>query len=186
MQRPTPVTIFGILNIVFAIIGIMGAICSLAFFTIIDGNSDNPIIQIMQKNPVFQAMRDNPSYLAYLKFSMILGVVVAVLLLVAGIGLLKLKPWARMLSIIYGVYGIISVIGNAIASYFFLIQPMFQKAGVDQAAGAAGGAMGGIYGGFFGLVYPVLLIFFMMRPVVVAAFNPSSTNSTKPPPLPRS
>jgi hypothetical protein len=180
MQRPTSVTVFGILNIVFALLGIFGVAASLLLFAAVGTNSNNPVIQIIQ---------DNPSYAAYLKFSIVVGVVVALILLATGIGLLMLKPWARVISIIYGVYAIFSVIGNTIANYYFVTKPLLEKAQTEQgpeAARAVGGAIGGMLGGCFGLIYPILLLIFMMRPKVAAAFNPSSTDGTQPPPLPRS
>jgi hypothetical protein len=186
MQRPTPVTIFGILNIIFGVLGILSIFGMLALFAIIGSDSDNPVIQAMQTNPAIQVMK-NPSYAAYFKFSMVLGLAACVVLLISGIGLLKFKPWARMLCIIYGVYGIISVIGSSIANYYFLIQPMLQKAATEQgpdAAGAMGGITGGTYGSCIGIIYPVCLLYFMTRPNVIAAFNSSSTDGT-PPPLPR-
>jgi uncharacterized membrane protein YfcA len=46
------------------------------------------------------------------------------------------------------------------------------------AAGAIGGAIGGSVGGCFGLIYPVLLLIFMLRPKVAAAFQPPAPPQT--------
>jgi hypothetical protein len=176
MQRPTSITVFGILNIVFAAFGFFAVLASVMLFAVTGTNSNNPVIQLIQ---------DNPAYAAYLKFSIGLGLVVCAALLVAGIGLLKMKPWARMLSIIYGVFGIISVIINSIANYYFLVQPMLEKAHNEQgpeAAGVMGGAIGSMFGGCFGIIYPVLLLVFMNLPKVAAAFNPpASVEGMQPP-----
>ena len=37
MQRPTTVTVFAILNIVFAVIGVVGVLATLAMFSMTDG-----------------------------------------------------------------------------------------------------------------------------------------------------
>jgi hypothetical protein len=176
MQRPTSVTVFGILNIVFAAIGVIGTVAGIVTLFAAGTNSDNPVLQ---------AIRDNPAYAAFLKVSILPGLLACVALLLAGIGLLKLKPWARTLSIVYGFYAILMVIVNSIANYYFLVQPMLEKAHGEQgpqAAAAMGGAFGSMFGGCFGIIYPILLLIFMTRPKVVAAFNPvASPGGLQPP-----
>jgi hypothetical protein len=95
--------------------------------------------------------------------------------LAAGIGLLMLKPWARTLSIVYAIYSILQAIVGTIINYFLLVRPLIEQAqnsSGPEAAAAMGGAIGGTIGGCVGLIYPALLLFFMMRPNVVAAFRP--------------
>ena len=175
MQRPTSVTVFGILNIVFAVLGIISLLAMAALFAAVGTNSNNPVIQLIQ---------NNPAYAAWMKFSLVLGVPVAVVLLAAGIGLLKLKPWARIVSIAYGIYAIVMVLASLVVNYIFLLQPMLQQAHQlqgPQAAAAIGGAVGGTFGSCFGLIYPILLLIFMMRPNVVAAFRPPAPADSQPP-----
>jgi hypothetical protein len=170
MQRPTSVTVFGILNIVFAAFGIVGVVATVAMFAMM--GPDNPAFQ---NNPTMDAIKNSPVYAAWLKISIVLGVFVSAALLAAGIGLLKLKPWARTLSIIYGIYSIIIIIISTALNYVFLVEPMLQKAhgtqGPEAIGGAIGGAVGGMCGGCLGIIYPILLLIFMTRPNVVAAFN---------------
>ncbi|HTR42885.1 MAG TPA: hypothetical protein VMH87_14825 [Pseudomonadales bacterium] len=176
MQRPTSVTVFGILNIVFAGLGLCGTAFSVMLFMPSAATANNPVVQIIQSSP---------AYAAWMKVSLGLGLVVIVALLAAGIGLLNLKPWARTLSIIYAIYTIIMTLVGVVINYFFLIQPMLQKAQGQQgpeAAGAIGGAIGGFGGGCIAVIYPILLLIFMTRPHVVAAFN-QSTPQGGPPPL---
>jgi hypothetical protein len=165
MQRPTVATVFGILNIVFAALGIFGVLASVMLFMAVGASSNNPVIQLIH---------DSPAYAAWMKISIVLGLLTAGVLLAAGIGLLMLKPWARMVSIVYAIYAIVMVgIGGAV-NYVFLIQPLMQQAQQKQgpeAAGAIGGAIGGMFGSCFGLIYPILLLIFMMRANVVAAFR---------------
>jgi peptidoglycan/LPS O-acetylase OafA/YrhL len=118
MQRPTSVTVFGILNIVFAALGFFGVVASVMMFTATAASSNNPVIQLVQ---------DNPSYAAYMKVSIVLSVIISVVLLVTGIGLLKLKSWARTLSIIYGIVAIIMVIASSIMNYFFSSNRCWKK-----------------------------------------------------------
>ena len=166
MQRPTSVTVFGILNIVFAGFGIVGIVFAAMLFTVVGSNSNNPVVQIIQ---------DNPGFATWMKISVVLGFIVSLALLAAGIGLLKLQPWARTISIIYGIYSLIMVPVGTVVNYIYVTRPMIEQAQGTQgpaAAGAIGGAIGGMIGGCFGLIYPVLLLIFMFRSNVVAAFRP--------------
>lgn len=177
MQRPTPVTVFGILNIAFAALGVFSVISTAVLLAMAKAGSANPMVQLMETSP---------GYATWMKFSVVLGLVVATALLISGIGLLNLKPWARTLSLIYGVFAIVIVIVNSVVSYSVLVVPMLQKAREMQgpaAAGAVGGAYGSMVGGCFGLVYPILLLIFMTRPNVVAAFTQSRPPSSQPPPV---
>jgi hypothetical protein len=181
MHRPTSVTVFGILNIVKAGFGIFLAIPSIVLF-LAPADSYNPSIKMLH---------ENPAYAAWLKLSIPLGLLSCTILLVAGIGLLCLKSWARTLSIAYAIYGIcMGILSTAVGS-IFLIQPFLKN---HQDSQAADTAMFGLIGGgivvCLGLIYPILLLVFMLRPTVAAAFHPSvhsqpstqtiNTNTNKP------
>ena len=166
MQRPTSVIVFGILNIVFAVFGVIGLAISLAMFSL-SADSNNPVVKLIN---------ENPTYAAWMKFSILLSVPGLLALLTAGIGLLCMKSWARILSIIYAIYAIVAGIAGMVANFIFMIRPMLEQAQQQQgseAAAAVGGAIGGTIGGCFGLIYPVLLLIFMIRQKVVAAFHPT-------------
>ncbi len=157
LQKTTPVTVFGILNIVFAALGGVGVISSIMLFVVASDSSKNPVVQIIH---------DNPTYALWMKISIPLGLLACGVLLAAGIGLLKLQPWARTLSIIYAIYAMITVLVSSVVNYFFLVLPLLEqargKSGPDAAA-AMGGAIGGTLGGCLGLVYPILLLVYMLR-----------------------
>src|ERR1035437_2040178 len=99
MKRPTAVTVFGVLNIVFAIFGFFAMLVSAILLV---PHADT-------KNPVIRLIHDNPAYAAWIYASMTLGLLAIAAKLAAGIGLLKLRPWARQLSIIYAIYAMIMV-----------------------------------------------------------------------------
>jgi len=167
MKRPTAVTVFGILNIVFAILGILSVLASMVLLLAVHDVSKNPVVQILQ---------EHPGYALYLKVSAGIGALVCGALLAAGIGLLQLKPWARMLSIAYGIFGLVSVPINTVLSYLYVTKPLLQQAqhqNGPESAAAVGGAIGGMAGGCFGLIYPLLLLIFMLLPKVSAAFKPA-------------
>lgn len=152
---------------VFAAFGFLGTFASIALF-MMPGNSNNPVIRIMH---------DTPAYAAWVKFSIPLGLLACGALLAAGIGLMLLKPWARKLSIGYAIYALVFGLINIVINFLFLVRPMLEQAREQhgaEAAGAIGGAIGSSVGGCIGLIYPILLLIFMFRPNVVAAFRPAA------------
>ncbi len=165
MQRPTSATVFGILNMVFAAFGLFGIIASVGLL-MMAGKTDNPVIKLMQ---------DSPGYALWFKICIPLGLLSCGVLLAGGIGLMLVKPWGRLLSIGYAIYAIIFGFAGMVVNFLFLVRPMLEQAkhkGGPEAAGAIGGAIGGSIGGCFGMIYPILLLVFMFRPVIVAAFRP--------------
>ena len=103
--------------------------------------------------------------------------------LTAGIGLLRMKPWARLLSIGFAIYAIVFTILSMAVNFIFLLRPMLEEASHKhgpEAAAAIGGAIGGTVGGCFGVIYPILLLIFMTRPKVVAAFYPPAVPPVMP------
>jgi len=134
-----------------------------------------------ERNPVLKAIHENARYQDWLLICVPIGIIAAAVQAAAGVGLLKLKPWARITSIGYGIYAILFCMLNMVISYFLLTRPLLEQVSGQQgpqAAAAIGGAVGGAIGGCVGTIYPVLLIIFMTRPKVVAAFKqPSNVSS---------
>ena len=163
MPRPTSVTVFGVLNIVKAGYGMFSAIASITLLLALSG-SNNPITKMLHAQPAFAA---------WTVLCIPLGLLSCTILLVAGIGLLCLKSWARKLSIAYAIYGIgMHILATAVSS-IFLIQPFLKNNHDSQAATIAiFGLIGGGIGICLGLIYPILLLVFMLRPTVAAAFQP--------------
>jgi hypothetical protein len=165
MQRPVSVTVFAVLNLVFAAFGAFGLIGSFALFTMADAGN----------NPVLKIMQDNPAYKTWIMLSIPLGLAVCVALLASGIGLLGLKPWGRWLAIAYAIFAILQCIAGTFVNYLFLVRPLLDRAehahGPQEAGAAVGGAVGAMFGGCAGVVYPVLLLIFMFLPKVAAAFR---------------
>ena len=92
------------------------------------------------KNPVLDLMRQNPGYVMYINISMVVGAVFTLVLLLAGIGLLMLRPWGRTLSIVYAIFAIISLIVNTVINYYFLFAPLMDKlAAATARPGKSGG-----------------------------------------------
>lgn len=168
-SRPASFLVFGILNIVFGVLGLCGTAGSSAMF----------LVQLPRDpampNPMLDLLDSNPTYRLFLQVTIALGGLASLALLAAGVGLLLSKAWGRTLSIGYAWYAIVAAIMGTIVNWVYVIQPMLAAAKADAgpaAMGALGGAVGGMLGGLFALAYPVVLLIFMYRPAARAAVAP--------------
>ena len=165
MQRPTSVTVFGIMNFVFAGFGVIGVMASIALFTL-SADSNNSLIKLIH---------GGPAYVVWLKICIPLGLLGCAVLLADGVGLLYLKPWARLLSIAYAIYAIIFTVVGLWINLTLMVQAMSEQIQPREelaVAGAIGGPVSGTVGVLFWLIYPIVSLVFMFLPKVVAAFRP--------------
>lgn len=161
--RPTSVTVLGVLNILFGALGLIGTAFSLALIFMPEQfeGADNPFLNFAEQ----------PLYSLFLKVGGVLAVPMTALLAFSGIGLLQMRSGGRVAAIIYAWYAIVSTIVGIAMQAAFVVWPLAQQAGQDaQSDAILAGSVGGLFGGCIGLVFPVLLIYFLNRPHVLAAF----------------
>jgi hypothetical protein len=166
MQRPTAVTVLGIMNFVFAGFGVIGVMASIALFTL-SADSNNSLIKLIH---------GGPAYVVWLKSCIPLGLLSCAVLLADGVGLLYLKPWARILSIAYAIYAIVFTVVGLWINLTLMVQAMSEEIQPREelaVAGALGGPVSGTVGVLFWLIYPIVSLIFMFIPKVVATFRPS-------------
>ncbi|MCP3999284.1 MAG: hypothetical protein GY722_30090 [bacterium] len=165
MKRPGSATVFGVINILFGGISLLGA---LSFWRMmhLDGFDDIP---------TFAAMETSATYSTWLSLTSILNVIALVVLIASGIGLLKMRRWARVAAVGYGLYSIFMVLASSVMGWFFVYSPMLDEMRTIQEPAREGVLMsslfGALFGGCFGLIYAVVLLYFMTRPSLVAAFE---------------
>lgn len=161
--RPTSPIVFGILNIVFGLLGVCGTIGSGAMLFV--ELPRDPLVP----NPALELIASNPTYRMLMMVMISLGLLASLALLAAGVGLLLFRAWGRTLSIGYAWYGIINALFGMIVNWIYLVQPMLAKwnpaFGPAEAATVAT-AVSGILGGCFGMLYPIILLVFMNRPAL--------------------
>jgi hypothetical protein len=119
-----------------------------------------------------------PSYQAYLYVTGALSLAFAVTLLVSGLGLLRMAPWARNLSIGYAIASLVEKLALAVYAFALLLpaydeafRPMVAK---DPLAGqiAVTSAKAGVAGGpFLMMIYPAVVLVVMLLPSVADAFR---------------
>jgi hypothetical protein len=155
------VTIFGILNIGFALFGFVSLLIGrLMLHANLPGNN------------VIKTLQSDPSYVLWTDVSTVVGLVFAVVLLATGVGLLLSQGWARVISLAYAVIDIIFLLPSSVINYHFMQGMTGQVPGASASMMAVFTLVGALFGLLFGLAYPVLLLIFMTRPKVIAAFGP--------------
>src|ERR1700678_2829107 len=138
-QRPISVIIFGILNIGYALFGYVGILIASAMAHMATG-----------ANPFLQAMNSNPNYAIWKSINTGFVVIGGTILLAAGVGLLLLQNWARVISIVWGILDIIFALAGSFFTFHFM-QPFATQAKVPPAAAGIMQAMMTV-GFVFGLV----------------------------------
>ena len=179
MKRPTSVTVFGILNIVFAVVGMCGVALTAAQPAIQQAmeQAAKDGGQEVQRDPVQELLATDPKVRLIGNISTGSGVVVSLVLLISGVALLLMKSWGRTLSIVYAVYDILSKIVFTALSFWFIQSAL--EAQEEVPADIPPGTLEGIFALsfscslIFGLIYPILLLIFMFRTAVTEAFGVS-------------
>jgi len=156
--RPTSVTVFAVLNFLFGGFGVLGSVVSIVFLSV-------GAALIPPGDPTWDAIRNDSFYSVYFLVSLVLGVLAAGVLIACGFGFLKLREWARKLAIGYCIYAFASIALALAINWFVIWAPV-----VDQGGPQAAGAIGGLFGSCLGVIYPGLMLYFMMRPNVKEAF----------------
>jgi len=112
-------------------------------------------------------------------YTLINGFVLLVLggmLLVGGIGLLKLRPWARILSLGTAAAEIVWVLISFVINIFF-IYPMMSQMMADQGPEASQmviSVISGSFGALISLVYPIVLLICLNLASIKGQFEPDS------------
>src|SRR6267142_2252898 len=117
-KKPTAVFVIGILNVVF---GAMRAVCNLCTGVALGGGyvlvrklyNDAPPEAKKPLEDVGNSFLDNVPYLVpFLITSLVVSTLLGIMQIVSGIGLIKVKNWARWLCVVWAVLMIVVVAVN--------------------------------------------------------------------------
>lgn len=183
-ERPGAVTAAAILNIIIGVLGILCGLCGLGANLFASALTSGAAPGNPGGNPVADMMRSVeqqvPGYQVVEIGKQSLVLILAILVLIAGIGLLNLKGWARGLTIVYAVVTIFLHLGYA-AYEIGLVMPAveaWQKDFVRRQGGVAAPPMsnfgatgaGVIFGAFLYVAHAVAVLIILLLPGVSAAF----------------
>jgi hypothetical protein len=114
-NRPGVVTALGVLNIVFGVLWLLLFICAgagFAFFSAMMNQAakqGQPAPNILRMYELIN--QEVPSYYTVVAISSVTNIVLTFVLLISGVGLLRMRPWARQACIIYAVVNILAMLG---------------------------------------------------------------------------
>jgi hypothetical protein len=141
--------VMGIISIVFAAIGVLGSAVS--------------VLMVLFSDPEILTPTGFSS--GYMVFSTVLGIVFAIWLLVAGIGLVRYRKWGRLN---FNLYAVITIVLSISQSVYMLVNVL--GADFDNPAQQAG-MIGGSIGGLLGLIFPIVGLVFLNLPSVRASLR---------------
>lgn len=170
--RPTSVTVLAVLGIIFGAIRTLCTPLGVLPF----------LVSTAPPNPVIDAYRSDPLMMAVLIGSAIGTMGGGILLLAGSIGALRLHRWARKVLIVYAWIAIVVEVTGDVMGVAYIIPKVGQAvASLPNSAQIMGQMYGAIFGGFIALTLPVLMLVFMNKPNVKAAFEGGGALPPMPP-----
>ncbi len=190
-RRPTSVFVLAILHLIFGGFGVFAGLCSGVIVAIGPANimpqppppppgapkmPFPPDLAARQQRFIEQAI---PYYQATQVAQAALWVVLAAMLVVAGVGLLRMRPWARKLSLAFAIAAIawqlawvvfsVSFLFPAMGDFYTQMEKEFPQAGFLWATSRAA-VWAGLLVVPLMLAYPVVVLVLLNRRTVVDAF----------------
>jgi hypothetical protein len=189
--RPTVVLVMAILTIIFGGLWAVTSLCSGVTMLLFHTINLPQLAQMREFSELLQ--REVPGYITVEVSSYVLGLVLSVLLIVAGIGLLRMKGWARWTALICGVTLIIAHSAH-IAYHWIYVDPVRARWTQEKMPKLPPGApnvtalfdrpivkaimVGGTL--VFSIGFPIALVVVMLLPNVGAAFARTKGNLDDP------
>jgi hypothetical protein len=185
--KPASITVIAVLHFVFGGLGIILGICGGVMMLAGGQNWMTPTapgpnaanMKRMQED-IKKTMEDVPASQAVQIGNFGADLAISIAMIMSGVGLLRLRPWGRILSIVYAVASIALKIFGAIYAMAFTIPAMNQylnthnpTAREDQFAFSimrAATILPPIIQVVF-MIYPIVVLIIMFRPAVAAAFR---------------
>ena len=175
-QRPVSVLVLAILLIVFGGIGLLGSFCGgglmiLVFTVFPEFVRNNPPLA---QNPGIQAqiqlIEGVPHFVPVTITVVVLSAVVEIGQIISGIGLLGMRPWARLLAIVVCGMSIGIVIASTLYQTFIVIPEQARLLGLNAAPGSHMGDWAGTFASLPSVVFAIVTIVMLARPSIRDAF----------------
>lgn len=166
-ERPTSVTVISVINLLLSGLGLLfltgAVVMRLGLFS----------YPGMEESPKYQLMQDNVGYRLLSDVLTGLGFVATIIVIAAAIGMFTLKPWARLATIGWGVYAMVTGLGMMVVDHVLVVNPtlaMYDGKPEYSVVWTSIAVGYGIAAVFFG--YYLLMMWMLTRPRVVQAFTP--------------
>jgi hypothetical protein len=181
-RRPTAILVIAILNFVFGGLGIVSTLClggTLALYMYVLPET-LPGQPAPFPNEYKYLEQELPGHTVYTFATLVLGLMASAVLIVASIGLLRLKNWARWTCAIYAVFSLVWVLANTYYTLRYVdpvrarfaeeLQPQLPPGTPNIAGFAVLNDVIAIAVAAVGIAYAVALFVVMFLPNVRAAF----------------
>jgi hypothetical protein len=198
-KRPTAVLVIAVLNLVFGASNLLCVLCAgagvgfLALALGQPGAARDPAVGDL-KEALASASREVPLLVPVWVGDAVVSLVLAVVMVVAGLGLLGMRRWARVLSIVYGVATLLAQT-TSLAVHFLLLNPAldrweqgFQARPAPGRAGpmslAGNGLLGNslvLFNALTDIVYAAAVLVVMFLPSIAPAFAGRGTGEPAEP-----
>jgi len=188
--RPTSVLVLAILNLILGGMGLIAFICGgvmLALLAVWIPTLPKAPGQPTQPgffDPYQYVQARVPSYYAVTGAAMGVSLIGQAILVVSGIGLLKMRRWARTVSILFasvsvfmtlvGLPYMIAVVNPVMAEYYSELAKGQGMAMYSMFSDPIMLSVMNIFGSLVGLIYPVTQLIILNRPRIKAAFVPAA------------
>jgi hypothetical protein len=194
-KRPTAVTVIAIINFVLGGLALLNLLCGGLALALLAWMAGNMPVPAGQPNP-FKEMeglfKSIPGFIPTVIAKTSLDLVLAIVLIVAGVGLLRMRRWARTACLIYAAVTILATLGYTVYN-FAVVLPAMEKWQADfqakmQPKGPPGAPapaaptgpppafqaftnkVGAVAGALFGMAYAIVLLIVLNLAHVRAAF----------------
>jgi len=170
LVKPKAIKVFGVLNVIFGGLGLLGTCIGLgAILAITSGLIPVPD---GQSNPAFVTQDENAFLYFYNIISAAVALLFAIVLLVSGIGLLKHKKWGRTTGLAWAAYCVLSTIVVSVVTWTHLYPYQLETLANNEATAAVPNMEAILLGSMiFGnvlsvgyLIYPGLFALFSSKP----------------------
>lgn len=159
-SKPLSLTVVGILNLVFGVIGLLTTATSYKLYS-------TPLET--QAGLLPDLLRHDPFYASCMRILIIPSTLMVLAQVVSGIGLFQAREGARRLAIFCGIYGVLAgiVVGWLTVEHLMpftieeTLKTVKEPAVAEMTRSIA--RVSGIVGAALGLLYPVLVIIFLRR-----------------------
>jgi len=186
-KPPTAVYVLAILHLVGGGLGLLGALANGALVAVNASKAATaPPAPGQRFNPqdpgAMQKYYEDkvPAFHVYQACEIALGLLLSALLLAGGVGLLKMRPWGRTVSLVYAPLSIayhlvaliyaLAFIMPATREFLQLAAQQNPQMGPAVVAGEVGGYIG-LFIGTAVIIYPIVVLVILLRPSVAAAFR---------------
>jgi hypothetical protein len=177
-RRPTSVTVLSILHLVGGCLGLVAALCSGAMQL-----ASGSVYGAAAKQQGFaaaatQVLERVPGQQVVIILSLVAYPALDLVLIIAGIGLLRRQSWARSLSLVYALtsillhtMGVVWTLAVVMPAMKQLVSAQLAKAPPVQQVAFRAGMIGALVGTHIWVVYPVIVLCILLSPSVKAAFQ---------------